>query len=148
MVDSLWAEVAALVQGGGHVTYTNAAGEYVGGLWVSSDGMDEMVAQARAMEAHRDRLDALTPYLGRCEHGLDVAELMEHEGWQWSINDYYCYAHGHRDTELLFMLGGFHDHEWDGIFGGHYRDVYCIPWAFNAAGVLYPYEAVCARRYG
>jgi hypothetical protein len=120
-----WAEIASYERRGDHFQKTWGDGS----ITVSSDGMDEMIAQARVMEDCAESLAAVTATLGMCEHGIVIPYAVERGELAWSVNDYVEFAHNHRPTELTLILFGRHEE----------RDEWCSPFAFNPAGVLYPW---------
>lgn len=129
-----WAEIAAFEpddRGGFIHEQTHLlpdGGSIVSSTRVSSDGMDEMIAQARMMEELAPALEAVTATLGMCSHGVLIPDAVERGELRWSINDYWAYALNARPTELVLTLWGWHE-----------DDTFCIDWAFNPAGVLFPW---------
>lgn len=78
----------------------------------SAEGYRQMVWQADLFDAERETFEALTPHLGRCEHGDDIAELIDDGTLRWTINDYCC-DYKSPGATLFWMLWGMHqDGQW------------------------------------
>lgn len=135
-----WREIAELLAGercdaSGHFYQVSSERDLGDGTSVVStftvapDGIDELIAEARVLDDCAEALAAVTATLGMCEHGIVIPYAVERGELKWSVNSYVAFARNARPTELVIMLWGFHEE----------REEFCAPWAFNPAGVLYPW---------
>lgn len=89
--------------------------------------LDEMLTRQFAW------LEDITEFLGNCEHGMDIGELVEEGTFTWWVNTYACTPE-YGDAPIVCLGGGHMEPE---IIDGWF----CIPYAFHPAGVVFAWPA-------